>query len=183
MYRKLLASSALSLVMAGGVFAQDTLAPAPAEPPAAGAEAPAEPPQEPLVEAADAGIDADGWLASEIMGSNIFTGDGDDAESIGEVSDFVLGDNGEIAAVIVGVGGFLGIGQKRVAIEWSDLELGTGANGAQRLVSSMTREELDAAAEFDRQEWLASEQGTGGDGMAPAPAGDAMAPAPQGDAM
>ncbi|MCD7060177.1 PRC-barrel domain-containing protein [Pelagibacterium xiamenense] len=191
MYSKLLASTALALAMAGSTFAQDAVAPAPADPavqpPAGGAEMPAETPQEPLVEAQDAGINADGWLATEIIGAEIFTAAAEDAEVIGEVNDFVLGQNGEIAAVVVGVGGFLGIGQKNVAINWSDLQLGTDPNGEQRLISSMTREQLENAQEFNREEWLASEQGgnaaapAGGDVMAPAPeGGDAMAPAPEG---
>ncbi|WP_417582773.1 PRC-barrel domain-containing protein [Pelagibacterium sp.] len=193
MYRKLLASTALALVVTGGAFAQET---APAEPAMAPAEptmeAPAETPQEPLVNASETGINADGWLATEIIGETIYNSTGDDAEEIGDVNDFVLDQNGEIGAVVVGVGGFLGIGQKSVAINWSDLELSQDMDGNNRLVASMTREQLENAAEFDRQEWLASESAAAaemdamgaGDAMAPAPAGDAMAPAaPAGDAM
>jgi sporulation protein YlmC with PRC-barrel domain len=194
MYRKLLASTAFALVMTGGAYAQEL---APADPAMAPAdpmmETPAETPQEPLVSAAETGINADGWLASEIIGETIYNSTADDAEAIGDVSDFVLDENGEIGAVVVGVGGFLGIGQKRVAINWADLELTEDMDGNNRLVASMTREQLENAAEFDRQEWLASEAQMAaemesmdaGDAMAPAePAGDAMAPAaPADDAM
>lgn len=194
MYRKLLASTALALVVTGGAYAQDM---APADPAMAPAdpmmETPAEPevPQEPLVTASDTGINADGWLATEIIGETIYNSTGDDAEAIGDVNDFVLDQNGEIGAVVVGVGGFLGIGQKSVAINWEDLELSQDMDGNNRLVANMTREQLENAAEFDRQEWLASEAAAAaemdamgaGDAMAPAPAGDAMAPAPAGDAM
>lgn len=194
MYRKLLASTALALVVTGGAYAQEM---APADPAMAPAdpmmETPAEPevPQEPLVSASDTGINSDGWLATEIIGETIYNSTGDDAEAIGDVNDFVLDQNGEIGAVVVGVGGFLGIGQKSVAINWEDLELSQDMDGNNRLVASMTREQLENAAEFDRQEWLASEAAAAaemdamgaGDAMAPAPAGDAMAPAPAGDAM
>ncbi|MBN14056.1 MAG: photosystem reaction center subunit H [Pelagibacterium sp.] len=195
MYRKLLASTALALVVTGGAYAQEM---APADPAMAPAEpmmeTPAEPetPQEPLVSAEETGINADGWLATEIIGETIYNSTGDDAEAIGDVNDFVLDQNGEIGAVVVGVGGFLGIGQKSVAINWSDLELSEDMDGNNRLVASMTREQLENAAEFDRQEWLASESAAAaemdsmgaGDAMAPAPAGDAMAPAaPADDAM
>ena len=192
MYRKLLASTALALVVTGGAYAQEM---APAEPAMAPAEpameTPAAPetPQEPLVSAEETGINADGWLATEIIGETIYNSTGDDAEAIGDVNDFVLDQNGEIGAVVVGVGGFLGIGQKSVAINWSDLELSQDMDGNNRLVASMTREQLENAAEFNRQEWLASEAqmaaemdaAGAGDAMAPAPAGDVMAPA--GDAM
>ncbi|QJR18157.1 PRC-barrel domain-containing protein [Pelagibacterium halotolerans] len=193
MYRKLLATTALALVVTGGAYAQEM---APADPAMAPAdpmmETPAEPevPEEPLVSAEETGINADGWLATEIIGETIYNSTGDDAEAIGDVNDFVLDQNGEIGAVVVGVGGFLGIGQKSVAINWADLELAQDMDGNNRLVASMTREQLENAAEFDRQEWLASEAEAAADmeaaddAMAPAPAGDAMAPAaPEDDAM
>src|SRR5690606_8691689 len=120
---KLLASTALVLVATGGAYTQE-MAPAdpmaPAEP---AMETPAEVPQQELVTAEEKGINADGWLATEIIGETIYNSAGDDAESIGDVNDFVLDQNGEIGAVVVGVGGFLGIGQKNVAINWDVLEL------------------------------------------------------------
>ncbi|WMT89843.1 PRC-barrel domain-containing protein [Pelagibacterium sp. H642] len=195
MYRKLLASTALALVVTGGAYAQEM---APADPAAAPADpmmetpaAPAEAPEQELVTAEETGINADGWLATEIIGETIYNSTGDDAEAIGDVNDFVLDQNGEIGAVVVGVGGFLGIGQKNVAINWDELELAQDMDGNNRLVAAMTREQLEAAAEFNREEWLASESNNAdaaapaGDAMAPAaPAGDAMAPAaPAGDAM
>ncbi len=182
MYRKLLATTALSLVLAGGAYAQDAAQPAPADPMT---EAPAaEAPADPLVTAQEQGISANGWLASEIIGSTIYNSTADDAESIGEVNDFVLDQNGEIGAVIVGVGGFLGIGQKDVAVNWDDLELVVGADGEQRLVANMTREQLEAAPEFDRAEWLASESANNQNmdqGAAPMDGAAPMAPAAPAD--
>ncbi|SDG48251.1 PRC-barrel domain-containing protein [Pelagibacterium luteolum] len=179
MYRKLLATTALSLVLAGGAYAQDMAPADPAMAPADPAmEAPVETPEVPLVSAEETGINADGWLATEILGETIYNSTGDDAEAIGDVNDFVLDQNGEIGAVVVGVGGFLGIGQKNVAINWEDLELATDADGNNRLVAGMTREQLENAAEFNREEWLQSEANAAAemDAMAPA-GGDAMAPA------
>lgn len=158
MYRKLLASTALSLLMAGGVLAQDVVTP-PADPlmQAPAAET-VETPAVPLVQPAERGINADGWLATEVLGMNIHNSTADDADTIGEVNDFVLDQNGSVAAVIVGVGGFLGIGQKNVAINWEELQLVVDADGNQRLVANMTREQIENAADFDRTEWLASER-------------------------
>lgn len=182
MYRKLLATTALSLLMTGAAYSQDPMAPPPADPLGADpmVEAPATP-EEPLVRASDRGINSDGWLATEITGQSIYNSPAEDAENIGDVNDFVLDQNGSVAAVIVGVGGFLGIGQKNVAINWDDLELVTDVNGEYRLVTNMTREQLDSAAEFDRQEWLASERETVDPLMDPAPPADPMAPAAPAD--
>lgn len=158
MYRKLLATTALSLVLTGGALAQVTTpAPAPADPMVTAPAASPEVAADPLVTAAERGISANGWLASEIIGEEIYNSSADDAETIGEVNDFVLDQDGSIGAVVVGVGGFLGIGQKNVAVNWDDLELVMGADGNQRLVANLTREQLEAAAEFERSEWLASE--------------------------
>lgn len=179
MYRKLLATTALSLIVAGGAYAQEMAPGDPAMAPVDPAmEAPAEVPQEPLVRAEDAGINADGWLATEIIGETIYNSTGDDAEAIGDVNDFVLDQNGEIGAVVVGVGGFLGIGQKSVAINWDELELAQDMDGNNRLVANMTREQLENAAEFNREEWLASEARAAAEMDAMAPAGDPMAPVP-----
>ncbi|HWJ87945.1 MAG TPA: PRC-barrel domain-containing protein [Pelagibacterium sp.] len=170
---KLLASTALALVLSGGAYAQD-VAPATPMAPAENVEVP----QTPLVTPADRGINADGWLATEIIGETIYNSTAADADSIGEVNDFVLDHNGEIGAVIVGVGGFLGIGQKNVAINWDELELATDVDGNNRLVSSMTREQLENAAEFNREDWLASASANAVPAAEPmAPAAEPMAPA------
>ena len=59
--------------------------------------------------------------ASHLIGLNIRNADGDD---IGEIKDLTVDANtGQVQQVVVGVGGFLGIGQKDVALNWSDLKI------------------------------------------------------------
>src|SRR5690606_4881920 len=106
--------------------------------PAPMAPAEVEAPAAELVTAAETGINSDGWLATEIIGATLYTSAADDAETIGDVNDFVLDEGGSVAAVVVGVGGFLGIGQKNVAISWADLQLTNDSDGNPRLVSSVT---------------------------------------------
>ncbi|KAB0681851.1 PRC-barrel domain-containing protein [Aureimonas leprariae] len=57
--------------------------------------------------------EANQFLASNIRGANVM---GPQNESIGTVSDMIIGEDGRLAAVTVDVGGFLGIGAKTVAI-------------------------------------------------------------------
>jgi uncharacterized protein YrrD len=45
-----------------------------------------------------------------------------DDETIGAISDLVIDADGKIVAVIVEVGGFLGLGKKEVAISWDSVE-------------------------------------------------------------
>lgn len=73
-------------------------------------------------------------------------------ETIGDINDVLIGNDGKIAAVIVGVGGFLGMGEKNVALpfdqltfakdEGDDLVVGTGA----------TKESLQSAREYIKPE-------------------------------
>jgi hypothetical protein len=58
--------------------------------------------------------DADIWRASKLDGVEIYN---DQNEKIGDISDVLIGRNGKVRAVVIGVGGFLGIGERNVA--WS----------------------------------------------------------------
>ena len=124
-------------------------------------------------------------LASNLMGSSVYSMDD---ESIGDISDMIVNLDGTVEGVVIGVGGFLGIGEKQVAIEMGQLEVMTGENGETRLQTAATREDLEAAPEFvsmDEQEAEnAAAQPVEGDAMGTtgtggmAPADDAtMAPA------
>lgn len=61
-----------------------------------------------------------GFHSDSLVGTDV-TNRRDD-EKIGKVSNLVLDEDGQLVAVIVGVGGMLGIGQRDVAIEWSQIE-------------------------------------------------------------
>ena len=63
---------------------------------------------------------------------------------IGDVNDILLGTTGKIEAVIIGVGGFLGIGEKSVAVPFSSLKVAE-KNGSRYLVIETTKEALESA--------------------------------------
>lgn len=63
--------------------------------------------------------DQDQMIASNLMGADVW---GAENESIGAVDDLLLDRDGQIIAVIVGIGGFLGIGERDVAISTDQLE-------------------------------------------------------------
>jgi putative membrane protein len=68
---------------------------------------------------------ADHILASDLEGTTVYGGNN---ENIGEIDDVVLDRKGRVVAVIVGVGGFLGIGEKSVAIPFEALEIAAAAD-------------------------------------------------------
>ena len=79
-------------------------------------------------------MSANQWRASKFVGVDIY---GANNEKIGDVNDIILDNQGNINAVVIGVGGFLGIGEKDVAIpfktvEWmtTDNKARTASNGA-----------------------------------------------------
>jgi len=81
---------------------------------------------------------------------------------IGDINDLLLDKEGKVGAVILGVGGFLGAGEKNVAVPFNALKL-TEKNGKRYLVMDTTKEALNSAPgyTFDRtkKEWLPAKQG------------------------
>ncbi len=53
------------------------------------------------------------WRASKVVGLKVYN---DENESLGSISDLLMDKGGNIKAVVIGVGGFLGVGQHFVAV-------------------------------------------------------------------
>lgn len=69
-------------------------------------------------------------------------------DNIGEVASLVLTSDGRVKQVVLGVGGFLGIGEKSVAIDWADLRLIRDSNGKMSAIVMRTKEQLNAMPNF-----------------------------------
>ena len=59
------------------------------------------------------------WRASKVIGLNVYN---DGNESLGSINDLLTDKNGKIAAVVVGVGGFLGVGERFAAIPFEKVK-------------------------------------------------------------
>lgn len=68
-------------------------------------------------------------------------------ESIGEVEEVVLSAEGKVKHIIVSVGGFLGVGTKRVAMKWSDFRIWQDKDRL-TLVTEVTKDDLKAAPDY-----------------------------------
>lgn len=64
-------------------------------------------------------LEANQIMASDLIGTRVVSANN---ESIGDVNDVIVDRNGQVMAAVVGVGGFLGIGEKDVAVPFSSLE-------------------------------------------------------------
>ena len=167
MIRTLLASTAIAALLTSGAFAQDTTTPvdpnaAPmtdAAPMAPATDAPMAPADSTMTTTdaavAPTSILATGYtvtdvdnLATEIIGKQVYSSEAADAEHIGDVNNLVVGNNGEIAAVVIGVGGFLGLGEKNVAVKYSELQWVVAEDNTERFVLPTSKDALEAAPDF-----------------------------------
>ena len=90
----------------------------------------------------------DEWVASRFKGTDVLGADG---TKVGSVNDILFDHNGQIKAIVVGVGGFLGIGSKEVALEFNNFQVIPGKDGdADQLKLAMSKQDLSAANEFQR---------------------------------
>ena len=87
-------------------------------------------------------------LASKIIGSPVYDGTAADANNLGKINDLVLNQNGQVAAVVLGVGGFLGIAEKQVAVDFSALQWVVAADNTERFVLQTTKDQLTNAPDF-----------------------------------
>jgi len=171
MLKQLIISAAVSGLAVSGALAQANppAANPPKNPPAANQMTP--PAASPKFVAAQK---ADQWAFSKFKGTDVL---GPDNAHIGDVVDVLFDKGGKVEAVIVGVGGFLGIGEKNVALDMSAFQVVPSNTGSTvnttpsndpndiKLKVSWTKDQLKAAPSFEY--WKAQNATTG---MAPRPA-------------
>jgi sporulation protein YlmC with PRC-barrel domain len=61
----------------------------------------------------------DEWRASKVIGINVYN---DANEKIGDINELLLDRSGKVVNVIIGVGGFLGVGEHNVAIAYDNIK-------------------------------------------------------------
>ena len=97
-----------SAMLAGAAFAQT----------ATTTTSPTTSPMAPTTAAATSSY-AGTWRASKLVGLNVFN---ENSESLGSINDVLLDRSGNIKAVVIGVGGFLGVGEHLVAVTYDQLK-------------------------------------------------------------
>jgi hypothetical protein len=190
MLKTLLATTAISGLMMSGALAQSTTTPAPSSTPPAktdtmkndttmkstttttAATATTNSPQFISSQGADQ------MVSSKFKGTDVL---GPDDAHIGDVSDILFTKDGQVKAYVVGVGGFLGIGEKNVAIEpsaFQQVPADSNSNDPNnvKLKVSWTKDQLKNAPAFEYYKAAARTTSTGAgpnSGMAPRPAAPA----------
>lgn len=83
--------------------------------------------------------------ATSILGREV---SGPDGKAVGLIVDVLVDDLGQPRAAVVDVGGFLGIGSRRIAVVWRALHFVSEASGADRIKLDMTINQISATPEF-----------------------------------
>jgi hypothetical protein len=166
MLKQILVSTAVGALMIGSAAAQDAPARVTTPAPMAG--------QTQVIN----GQNMDQWLSSNFIGTNVI---GPDEAKIGDVRDVLFEKDGRVVAYVVGVGGFLGIGAKNVAMAPSSFQVVPGKDSSDtKLKLNVTKEQLQQAASFEslRDKEAAARRTTNqttgsgaGTGMKPSPSG------------
>ena len=85
--------------------------------------------------------------ASELLDENVVNAAN---ESVGDVNDVILDAKGKVASIIVGVGGFLGMGEKDVALSFDKLTFARDNDNGLVVSTDATKESLQAAPAYTK---------------------------------
>jgi hypothetical protein len=83
--------------------------------------------------------------ASKIIGTTVYNAKN---ENIGEVNEILLNSSNSIQAFVLGVGGFLGVGERNVAVTPTSLSITKDADGNLKLIVNADKDGLQKAPEI-----------------------------------
>jgi len=163
--KKLLTAASLVVLMSLPSMAQDTTLPKTSPAPAAQPESPAAPavtPEAPAAPTPQAEAPSEKMLGEKSASASSYAGQIsakqllDESiknaanETVGDINDINLGNDGKIVAVIVGVGGFLGMGEKNVSLPFDQLTFAQDDKGNLVVTTTATKDSLQAAPEWKK---------------------------------
>jgi hypothetical protein len=114
---------------------QNAAPPAISNPPAAPKE-PAPPPSVTIIGARD----AHGVLGREVRSAA--------DENMGRIVDVIVDRSGTVRAAVIDFGGFLGVGSRKIVVDWNALHFGRVANKSDSITLELTKEQVTAAPEY-----------------------------------
>jgi hypothetical protein len=83
--------------------------------------------------------------AEGILGKEVRSAAG---ENMGRIVDVVVDVAGQVRAAIIDFGGFLGVGSRKIAVDWNALTFPTPGDKAGRVTLEFTRDQVKAAPEY-----------------------------------
>jgi len=129
-----------STALAPSAWAADEAAPQADRPPPqtdiAPAKAPSPPPSVTIIGAAD----AHGMLGRDVRSPT--------GEDMGHIVDVIVDRSGSVRAAAIDFGGFLGVGSRKILVDWNALHFGSVANKSDSITLELTKEQVTAAPEY-----------------------------------
>ena len=104
--------------------------------PAAPKEAAPPPPSVTIIEAAD---------AHGVLGRDVRSTTGED---MGRIVDVIVDRAGQVRAAVIDFGGFLGVGSRKIIVDWNALHFGQIANKGESITLELTKDQVKAAPEY-----------------------------------
>ena len=125
---------AVALAMSAGVWAQsETSGRAVAQDTV---KEPAPPPSVTVIGARD----AHGILGREVRSAV--------DENMGRIVDVIVGRDGVVRAAVIDFGGFLGVGSRKIVVDWNALHFAQIANKGESITLELTKDQVKAAPEY-----------------------------------
>jgi hypothetical protein len=97
---------------------------------------PAPPPSVTIIGARD----AHGVLGRDVRSSS--------DEAMGRIVDVIVDRGGQVRAAVIDFGGFLGVGSRKIVVDWNALHFGRIASKRDSITLELTKEQVTAAPEY-----------------------------------
>src|SRR3984957_15080964 len=119
---------------------QNDAAPPPPSQPSATLVAPKEAPPPPPSVTIIGARDAHGVLGRDVRSTT--------DENMGRIVDVIVDRAGMVRAAVIDFGGFLGVGSRKIVVDWNALHFGRIANKSDSITLELTKEQVTAAPEY-----------------------------------
>jgi hypothetical protein len=135
----IIVASVLPAIAATTSWAQDNVAP-PAQPPSTTTpptpKEPAPPPSVTIIGARD----AHGVLGRDVRSPA--------DEDMGHIVDVIVDRSGKVRAAVIDFGGFLGVGSRKIVVDWNALRFGGVNDKSDSITLELTKDQVRAAPEY-----------------------------------
>jgi hypothetical protein len=85
-------------------------------------------------------LEADGILGREVRSAT--------DENMGHIVDVLVDHRGQVRAAIIDFGGFLGVGSRKIAVDWNVLDFPAPGHAGGRIVLQLNRDQVNAAPAY-----------------------------------
>jgi sporulation protein YlmC with PRC-barrel domain len=109
---------------------------------------------DPKMQESSTGATVTSASAEGMMGKDVY---GSDGSELGEVDDVIIDpQSGQAKQLVISSGGFLGIGEKKIAIDMQNAKMITEGNDTRLTVQNMTQADVENMPEFEYNESMTS---------------------------